>query len=377
MGTVQIKKLLVLSSSRADFGIYLPLLKKVKNDPFFHLEILAFGSHLSKFHGHSIDQINEEGFKVDHTISSLLTGDGPVDIATSFSLTSLKFAEFWKLHKEDFDCVIVLGDRFEMAAAVIAGIPFNIRFAHLFGGETTLGAIDNIYRDLITLASKLQFVSLPAFKERVGHLINSTNFNCHVIGSLSLDNLAEIKLLSTDEFYKKWQIDLNKKTVLITVHPETVAFDRNSEFATAVFEALSIIGKEKQLVVTMPNADTAGTVFRKMFEDLKTVLGDNVFLVENFGIQSYFTCMKYAGLMIGNTSSGITEAASFSKYVLNLGDRQKGRLAGDNVLQVAFDCKQIVDLTDTYFGQLFPGRNIYLKGSAADNIISVLKGDNG
>src|SRR5690606_5753673 len=141
----------VLTSSRADFGIYLPLLNRLKEDPFFQLEIIAFGTHLSKFHGYTLDQIKESGFTTIHEISSLLTNDDEVSIATSFGLTVLKFADFWDKHS--YDWVLCLGDRFEMAAAVQAGIPFGVRFAHLHGGETTLGAIDNIYRHQTSLAS--------------------------------------------------------------------------------------------------------------------------------------------------------------------------------------------------------------------------------
>ena len=211
MGSDQIKNILVLTSSRADFGIYLPLLKKLKADESFDLKILAFGSHLSKFHGYTIDQIYQSGLEVHYKISSILSDDQPIDVATSFSLTALKFSEFWNNQKNYYDFVLVLGDRFEMAAAVLAGIPYGIPFAHLYGGETTLGAIDNVYRHTISHASKLHFVSLEIFKKRIEQLLFPTYYDCYVVGSLSLDNLSQIKLLSIKEFYEKWQIDLNKK----------------------------------------------------------------------------------------------------------------------------------------------------------------------
>ena len=373
MGTNKIKRILVLTSSRADFGIYLPLLKKIKiHNELFDLKILAFGSHLSKFHGYTIDQIYEVGFEVDFKISSLLTDDQPVDIATSFSLTSLKFAEFWNAQRDNFDWVVVLGDRYEMAAAVLAGIPFGIPFAHLYGGETTLGAIDNIYRHTISQASKLHFVSLDQFKLRIEELLFSTQHDCHVVGSLSLDNLAEVKLLSKIEFYEKWQIDLNKKSILITIHPETVDFRKNEFYSNQVYDALKIIGLNIQLIVTMPNADTSGTIYRDMFKKLKLELGQNIILIENFGTQSYFTCMKFCGLMIGNTSSGITEAASFKKYVINIGDRQKGRPTSKNVLSIPFNVNDIIRLSENYFGKQYYGDNIYYNANTTENIIKQL-----
>ena len=373
METPQIIKVLVLTSSRADFGIYLPLLNKLKQDISIGMKIVAFGTHLSKFHGYTIDQIYEAGFEVDYRISSLLTGDEPVDIATSFSLTSLKFSDFWNSQKNNIDVALVLGDRFEMAAAVFAGIPFGINFAHLYGGETTLGAIDNIYRPAISLASKLHFVSLEEFKVKLTSLFVSTDNECHIIGSLGLENLTNIKLLSVDEFYEKWKIDLSKDSVLITIHPETVSSDNNKKFANELFEALKFIGKNKQLIITMPNADTSALLYRETFHELKLLLEDNIIMIENFGVQSYFTCMKYSGLMIGNTSSGITEAASFKKYVLNLGDRQKGRPTGSNVLSISFEHNEIINFSKKYFGKTYLGSNIYYKKSPSKKILEVLK----
>ena len=142
-------KIGVLTSSRADFGIYLPLLKALQADSFFQLELIVFGTHLSRYHGYTVQQIIEEGFEPIHQIHQMLLTDEDNAISTSYALTALKFADFWKNHS--FDCVFCLGDRYEMAAAVAAGIPYNIPFAHIHGGETTLGAIDNVYRHGISL----------------------------------------------------------------------------------------------------------------------------------------------------------------------------------------------------------------------------------
>ena len=372
MNNPQPKQILVLTSSRADFGIYLPLLKKLKLDPLFDLKILAFGSHLSKYHGYTIEQIKDAGFNVDYEISTFLTDDKPVDISTSFGLTSLKFSDFWN-NNQNFDWVIVLGDRYEMAAATLSGVPFGVKFAHISGGETTLGAFDNLYRHTIALASKLHFVSLNEFKKRIDQLLLYTEYESHIVGALSLDNLAEITLLTIDEFYTKWRIDLSKDSILITIHPETISFEKNKEFSNEVFNALTTIGSSKQLIVTMPNADTSGSLYREMFLNLKSSLPQNIHLIENFGTQSYFTCMKYCRLLIGNTSSGITEAASFQKHVLNLGDRQKGRPTGGNVISIPFNSQLIIDNSNKYLDKIFEGNNIYFNGSTANNIVQVLK----
>ncbi len=371
MGGFKLKKILVLSSSRADYGIYLPLLKELRLTDEIDFEILAFGTHLSVKHGYTINQILKDGFSVLHQVEVPFEHDGPEDIALCYAKTVEQFSKFWAKNGKNYDWILVLGDRFEMAAAVAAGIPFVLPFAHIHGGETTLGAIDNIYRHFITLSSSLHFVSLPIFKERVNEIVGE-QARCFVIGALGLDNLSQIPLLSPDEFYQKWQIDLTKPSLLITIHPETVAFDDNITFANESESALLQLANQYQLIVTMPNADTNGNLYRKMFQTLKEKYPTQVHLIENFGTESYFTAMKHVGLMLGNTSSGITEGASFQKYVLNIGDRQKGRIAGENVIHTSFNSKEIIENVNQYFGKSYTENSIYFKGGAAKIIVKEL-----
>ncbi len=365
-------RIAVLTSSRADFGVYLPLLKAMNADSYFKIEIVAFGTHLSKFHGYTIEDIEREGFKVEYRIVSMLLHDDPESIASAYALTALKFAAFWSEHQNDFDWTLCLGDRYEMAAAVAAGIPLNIRFAHLYGGETTLGAVDNIYRHTITISSKLHFVSLDAYAKRVKEIAGADS-NCIVVGSLSLDNLDQLQLLSEGDFQRQWNIDLGKPSILITVHPETVDYKNNQCFADELLKALLILAADYQLIITMPNADTSGAIFRIMFNELKHKVLNKVHLIENFGTQSYFSCMKYADFLLGNTSSGIVEAAIFNKYVINIGDRQKGRLTSDNIINVPFNGELILKEATKLKGKIFTGNNIFDKGNASKQIIQTFK----
>ncbi len=372
MGRFNMIRVGVLTSSRADFGIYLPLLKALQKDEEFNLELIVFGTHLSKFHGYTVEQIEREGFKIAKRVESLLLGDTPSAIASAYGLTALKFAEYWQENEQNFDVVFALGDRFEMAAAVAASIPFGIKIAHLHGGETTLGAIDNIYRHSISLASQWHFVAAKPFAKRLNQLLDDEKASIYNVGSLSLENLKNIDFLSLEEFENKWQIDLNIKTILVTVHPETVAYQKNLIYCEETIKALDQLADDFQIVITMPNADTAGIVFRKAFEALaqkkKTIK-----IIENFGTQSYFTCMKYAKLMVGNTSSGIVEAASFQKYVLNLGERQKDRLCGENVIHVPFNQDLIVKNALQYAAKVYNGENVYFKSNPSETIIQILK----
>ncbi|WP_353077497.1 UDP-N-acetylglucosamine 2-epimerase [Flavobacterium sp.] len=363
-------KIGVLTSSRADYGIYLPLLKKIKKDNYFELEIIAFGTHVSISHGFTLSEIQKNNYKKIHTISSLISTDDEQAIATSYALTALKFADFWQHNK--FDLVFCLGDRFEMSAALQAGIPFNVKFAHLHGGETTLGAIDNIYRHQITLASNLHFTAGELFSDRVIELIGN-NKNVYTVGSLSLNDIEKFQPINKTEFFEKFKLP-NKDFALITFHPETVNTEMNKHFASEMRKALAKVTSKLYLVITMPNADTMGSVFRMEIEQLKNEFSTQVMCIENFGKKNYFSAMYYAKLLIGNTSSGIIEAASFGKYVVNVGDRQKGRMQSDNIINTPFNNQNIIEAVDkAIVNKTFTGINKYYNQHAADLIINHIK----
>ena len=359
-------KIGILTSSRADFGIYLPLLKEMKRQSWIDAKIIAFGTHLSRFHGYTIKQIEESGFTVDFTVESMLLSDTQDSVATAIGLTTIQFASFWKEHGKDFDFVFALGDRYEMFAAVMAGVPSQIKFAHLHGGEKTLGAIDNVFRHCITQAAMIHFVSTQEYASRVHQLLDEPE-HIYWVGALSLDNLSEITLLTAKEFNEKWNIDMEKPTVLTTFHPETSNPSRNTDDALQLVEAIESLN-EYQFLITMPNADTNGSIVREIFNK-RLAKRPGVFLVENLGTQSYFSAMKHCRFLLGNTSCGIIEAASFAKYVINLGDRQKGRLCGDNVITIDISKDNILAaVRRVEKSPVLSADNIYYNGGAAKAI---------
>ena len=363
-------KIGVLTSSRADYGIYLPLLQKIKEESFFELEIIAFGTHLSKSHGYTLKDIEKDGYTCIHSISALISNDDEQSIATSYGLTVLKFADFWASHQ--YDLVFCLGDRFEMSAAVQAGIPFGINFAHIHGGETTLGAIDNVYRHQITLASKLHFTATVIFKEKVIDLIGSSE-GVFDVGSLSLDDIKSFVPIDRIAFFEKFTIP-NEEFALVTFHPETMSLQDNVRYAQEMKNALVSISKKIFIIITMPNADTQGSVYRAAIEQLKNEFSDRFLLIENFGKVNYFSAMHYAKILIGNTSSGILEAASFGKYVVNVGERQKGRVQSDNVLNCEFEEAAIISAVAKGMSfEKYNGENTYFKLGVADAIIKIVK----
>ena len=363
-------KIGVLTSSRADFGIYIPLLKLCQSDPYFDLEIIAFGTHLSKDHGYTLSEIEREGFEVKHQIKTSLISDTPQELAFSVGQTTEQFSKFWA--ENSFDVIITLGDRYEMFAAVSASSPFNLFVAHIHAGETTLGAIDNAYRHAISLFSKLLFVSTDAYKERAEQIVES-NVSVHNVGALSIDNLSTIKLLEKDEFKAKFNIDLNRPTLLSTFHPETVSFKKNEVYIVEVLAAFKTLKQDYQIIITMPNTDTMGQMIRDEINQFK-LNHPEIFVVESFGMHGYLSCMKHATFMLGNTSSGFVEASFFPKYVINLGDRQKGRLETENILTTPIQKENILEAVKKIEqSPELKNKHIYGQGDTAQKIVSILK----
>lgn len=362
----------ILTSSRADYGIYRPLLKRLKDDIFFELVIMAFGTHLSDRHDYTLQDIQNDGFNINYEIQTLIDVDSEEVISKMMAQTSKKFTSVWESEQGQLDLVFCLGDRYEMFSAVSAAIPFNIPFAHIHGGETTLGAIDNTFRHCLTLMSDYHFTSHPAYTKRVAAIQDSKK-NVYVVGALGLDNVNQQGLLSIRDFKEQFGIGLSKPTILFTFHPETADPGCNEENIQEIVSALKN-AKRYQVLITGTNTDAHNSVIRKALSSFSKQNPEKVQTVENLGTRGYFSAMKHCSFLMGNTSSGIIEAASLGARVINLGDRQKGRITGSNVITVAVQQDQIasaiqkIENTSTSVNE-----NIYWRGGAADKIIQVLK----
>ena len=362
-------KIGVLTSSRADYGIYHSLLVKMKDDKRFHVEIIAFGMHLQDSQGKTIDQIIKDGFDVINKVGEMPISDEVVDVSKGYGNLVVDFAEFWSQNK--FDLVFALGDRWEMSAAVQASIPFEIKIAHIHGGETTLGATDNIYRHQITMASTYHFTAAEVFSERVISILGSDK-NVHTVGSISLEDIDKLRLPSWDAVMDSFNIPFYD-FVLVTFHPESVGASRNEDYALIAFNVLEKLCKQHNVLITSANSDAMGSLFNIQFKRLQEQHPENIKLVCALGKLNYFKAMQQCTFMLGNTSSGIIEAASFRKYVVNVGSRQKGRLRNDNILDVSFDYKNILEAINKVVEQKpFIARNKYTKLGTTDMIIEII-----
>lgn len=360
----------VLTSSRADYGIYRPLLRALLSDAFFQVRVIPFGTHLSRLHGYTLREIEQDGVLVSHPTETLLLGDSPELIARSMGRTTEKFAAIWAEIGPETDLVFALGDRYEMLAAVLATVPFGLPVAHLHGGETTLGAFDNAFRHSITHMARYHFPATEGAARRVIELRGSAE-NVYAVGALALDNVRTLPLLSGEEFRQKFAFDLSVPPVLFTFHPETVAFEKNAAYLETLLQVLRAV--PDPLLITLPNADTRGDLIREGLIRFARERPD-AHVVESLGTQGYFTALAHCRYVLGNSSSGILEAASFRKYVVNVGDRQLGREAGENVLHVPIDRDRILEAI-ARIPALPPlsGENRYGDGHTAARIVRILK----
>lgn len=364
-------KIGILTSSRADYSIYYPLILKAMDLPNTEVEIIAFGTHLSENHGYTLNHILADGFEVKHQLKNCYAlDDSPLGISLAMANTSKVFAEFWNTNK--FDLVFCLGDRYEMFAAVSAAVPFQINIAHLYGGERTEGAIDDCLRHAISLMSTWHFTACEEYKKRVEELTLQKNHTFNY-GHLSIDNLNRLPLLSIEDLKIKTGVDFSQPTILCTFHPETINFDQNVIFANEIALAFSEL-TDYQILITMPNSDTGSQPIRNAFTKLESN-NSNIHTTENLGTIGYLSAMKHCTMMVGNTSSGFVEASFFPKTVINLGERQTGRIVTSNIINTKITKHDILSAISANSGNTYEeGKiQIYGNGETAISICSEIQ----
>lgn len=363
----------VVTTARSDYGIYLPLLRAIQANPELRLQLFVSGMHLSPEFGLTVNMISADGFEIAERVEMLLSSDTPGGIAKSIGLGIIGFAQVYARSRPDI--LVVLGDRFEMYAAAIAALPFNIPVAHIHGGDVTQGAIDDALRHSMTKLSHLHFVAIETYARRVAQL-GEEPWRITVCGEISLDILLTIKFLTKQELKAQYDIPDEPPPLLVTYHPVTLEYEQTE---WQINELLAALDKfSLPIVFTMPNADMGNSIIRQKIDEYKQSRS-NVWCLENMGTQGYFSLLHVAAAMIGNSSSGIVEAPSFKLPVLNIGSRQEGRIRAANVIDVGYTRKEIIngiekaiseDFRNTLQGLVSP----FGDGQAADRIVDILRG---
>lgn len=361
----------VVTVGRSDYGIYLPILRKIQEEPDLTLYLIVAGMHLSPEFGLTVQMIETDAFEIAERVEMLLSSDTPEGIAKSMGLGMIGFAQAYARFRPDI--LLVLGDRFEMHVAVVAALPFKIPVAHIHGGEVTEGAIDDALRHSITKLSHLHFVSTQEYARRVVQM-GEEPWRVVVTGAPSLDNLRTLKLLSLGELGNRFGLRLARPPLLVTYHPVTLEYERTEWQVKELLRALEAF--DLPIVFTAPNADTNRRVITRMIEEF--IKGHpSAWLVPNLGSQGYFSTMACAAAMVGNSSSGIVEAPSFGLPVVNVGIRQQGRVRSANVIDVGYDRNEIITgirqaIAPEFRARLRSLRNPYGDGRASDVIVKHL-----
>lgn len=363
------KRICVVTGTRADYGLLYWLMRGIEASPRFELQVIVSGMHLSPDYGSTWETIRDDGFPISAKIPLPLADDGAADIARATGEATIGFAD--ALDDLSPDLVIVLGDRYEALAAATAAAIHCIPIAHFHGGETTEGAFDEAFRHAITKMSYLHFTSAEVHRRRVIQLGEDPArvFN---VGAMGLDNIEKLDLLDRGAFEKSIGFPLLNKNILVTFHPVTLEDDAGSQFSKllAALDSLPNAG----IIFTKPNSDTGNQSISKQIDNYVAAHPDRAIAHTNLGQLRYLSALKHVDAVVGNSSSGLIEVPGFGIGTVNIGDRQKGRLAGPTVLHCA--CSQeaiqrsIREALDRDFHNM---DNPYGTAGAAERSIAILE----
>jgi len=368
------RKICVVTGTRAEFGLLRWLMQEIQHEPALELQVLATGMHLSPEFGLTYREIEQAGFAINAKVEMLLSADTATAVTKSMGIGLISYADAYERLAPDL--IVVLGDRFEIFAAVAAALIAGIPVVHLHGGETTEGAFDEAIRHSITKMSHLHFVAAEEYRRRVIQLGEQPE-RVFLVGGLGIDAIKRIKLLNIEALEESLGFKFGSRNLLITFHPVTLEGQKNSGEQMA--ELLAALGKleDTNMLFTMPNADTGGRELAAMVNQFGASR-QNVRVYTSLGQLRYLSCMQYVDAVVGNSSSGLAEAPSMGIATINIGDRQKGRLSASSVIHCeptrqsisgalgrAFDPSFRATLTST--------NNPYGSGGASQKIVEVIK----
>lgn len=367
------RKICVVTGARAEYGLLRWVMEGIRETPGLELQIIATGMHLSPEFGLTYSEIEQDGFLIDRKVEMLLSSDSAVGLAKSMGLGLIGSGE--ALQQLRPDLMLVLGDRFEIFSAVAAAMVARIPVAHLHGGEATEGAFDEAIRHSITKMSHLHFVAAEEYRKRVIQLGEHPD-RVFLVGGLGVDNIKKLSLLDRPALEASLGFKLGSRNLLITFHPVTL---ENATSIQQMAELLAVLGtlEDTHLIFTMPNADTDGRV---LFDMVEKFVADhvNTRAYTSLGRLRYLSCIRHVDGVVGNSSSGLAEVPSFRKGTINIGDRQRGRLKAESVIDCSPDRQSIAAALQRLYSPAFQAtlktvRNPYGEGGASVKIVQVLQ----
>lgn len=367
------KKICVVTSTRAEYGLLRRIIQMILNDEELELLLVVTGTHLSKDYGHTIEEIEKDGFPIAERIDILEEVNTQADICKIMGNAGIRFGEMFERQRPDM--LLVEGDRYELLPICSSAMIFGIPIAHISGGEITEGAIDDVVRHCLTKMSYLHFPGCEAYRRRIIQLGEEPDrvFN---YGDIGVENVRKMEYLTKEELEASLKISLEKPYASVTFHPVTLE-QNTAENQTR--ELISALEKYQELnfIVTMANADPEGQVINRLFEE-SAERCQNIFCYTSLGIQRYLSLTKYAEFVIGNSSSGIVEVPCFGIPTINIGDRQKGRLRAESVI----DCRPVKEeicrsidraLSEEFRKIAVKAHHPYGEGDTARRIVDTIK----
>lgn len=333
------RRICVVTGSRAEYGLLNRLIRMIADSPLTELKLVATNMHLSPLFGETYKEIEADGFTIDQKVP-ILEDTAPDNSKATLKAMSKAISGMSDAFSElKPDLVLILGDRYEILSAAIAAMIHKIPIAHIGGGNVTEGAYDDAIRHSITKMSHLHFVSTDVYRRRVIQLgeLPERVFN---VGSIGIENILRSPLMSVDELEASLNFKVDRSTLLVTYHPVTLSAD-NVEKDIDAFLSVLDERKDLRIIFTMPNSDTGGHIIMEEINQFVQEHSDRACAFKSLGYKRYLSTMKYAGAVVGNSSSGVVEAPSFHIPTLDIGDRQKGRIAADSVYHCTPDAESI------------------------------------
>lgn len=321
------KTITVLTATRAEYGLLSPIIRALIECRKFNIKVVVTGAHLSPEFGLTYKEIEKDGFEIDRKIEILLSSDTPSAISKSMGMAMIGFADYFAEKKPD--ALMVLGDRYETLAVCCAAMNARIPIIHLYGGETTEGAVDEVIRHAITKLSYLHLTSTEEYRKRVIQLGESPD-RVFAVGAIGVENALKRSLLSKEELEDELNFKLDRPYAVVTFHPVTLEESSAEQQCKELITAIEM-HSEMKYIITKANADADGRIINKFLDEL-AARNRNIAVFESLGSMRYLSALKYADMAIGNSSSGLLEVPSFKIPTVNIGDRQRGRLKAASVI---------------------------------------------
>lgn len=367
------KKVCVVTGTRAEYGLLRWVIEGIQQSPVLDLQLIATGMHLSPEFGLTVNAIEADGYHVDRKVEMLLSSDTAVGVTKSMGLGLIGFADALAELKPDL--MLVLGDRYEIFAAGTAAMIARVPIAHLHGGESTQGAFDESIRHSITKMSHLHFVAAEEYRQRVIQLGEQPE-RVFKVGGLGIDSILRLQLLSRDELQEALNFRFLCRNLLVTFHPVTLEYNTGTEQMKGLLAALSELS-DTGLIFTMPNADTEGRALFKQIQEF-CEKHPQAKAYTSLGQLRYLSCMLHVDAVVGNSSSGLLEAPSFKKGTINIGDRQKGRLKVQSIIDCEPVSNSISNAIKHVFSPQFQDKlstveNPYGDGGASEAIVKIIE----